>query len=125
MKLRVLIVEDAEPMTIVLQHILTEIGLEVVGIADTGEKAVDMAKTLQPDLITLDTVLPDIIGIDVLKSVKRFGITSKVIFISAAGSHKLIEEAMEAGADAYLLKPINADKIERKIKEVFETKHIN
>lgn len=119
MKLRVLIVEDAEPMTIVLQHILTEIGLEVVGIAETGEKAVDMAKTLQPDLITLDTVLPDIIGIDVLKSVKRFGIKSKVIFISAAGSHKLIEEAMEAGADAYLLKPINADKIDSKIKEIF------
>lgn len=118
MKLKALIVEDALPMTIVLEHTLNEIGLEVVGKAETGEEAIKLALELKPDIITLDTVLPDIIGTKVLKEMRSKGVESKVIFISAAGSNALIEEAMEAGADSYLLKPINAEKLEEKIKEI-------
>lgn len=118
MKLKALIVEDAIPMTIVLEHTLNEIGLEVVGKAATGEEAIKLASELQPDIITLDTVLPDIIGIEVLKKIRENGVKSKVIFISAAGSHALIDEAMAAGADSYLLKPITAEKLEEKIKAI-------
>lgn len=118
MNLKALIVEDAEPMTIVLEHTLKEIGLNVVGKAATGEEAIKLAIELKPDIITLDTVLPDIIGIEVLKQMRKNGVNSKVIFISAAGSHALIEQAMEAGANSYLLKPINAEKLKEKIEEV-------
>ncbi len=113
-----LIVEDAIPMTIVLEHTLKEIGLDVIGKAATGEEAIKLAVEHEPDIITLDTVLPDIIGIEVLKQMRKQGIQSKVIFISAAGSHTLIDQAMDAGADSYLLKPINAEKLSEKIKEV-------
>ena len=117
MKLTALIVEDAEPMTIVLEHTLKEIGLDVVGKAATGDEAIRLAIQLKPDIITLDTVLPDIIGIDVLKQMRKNGVESKVIFISAAGSHALIDQAMDAGADDYLLKPVNAEKLKEKILE--------
>ena len=120
MKLTALIVEDAAPMTIVLEHTLKEIGLEVVGKAATGADAIRLALELKPDIITLDTVLPDITGIEVLRVIKTKGITAKTIFISAAGSHFLIEEALEAGADSYLLKPINAEKLAQKIRELNE-----
>lgn len=89
-----------------------------MGTAKTGEEAIELAKSLQPDIITLDTVLPDMIGIDVLKSIKQEGLTSKIIFVSAAGSNKLIEQALDAGADDYLLKPVNAEKIKEKINQL-------
>lgn len=118
MKLTALIVEDAIPMTIVLEHTLSQIGIEVVGKADTGKAAIELAQELKPDIITLDTVLPDIIGIEVLKKIKEMEIESKIIFISAAGSHQLINQAMEEGADSYLLKPLNAEKLKEKISEL-------
>lgn len=116
--MKAIIVEDSEPMIIVLEHTLKEIGVDVVGKAQTGKEAIELAIALQPDIITLDTVLPDIIGIEVLKALKKSNVTSKVIFISAAGSELLIEEALKAGADDYLLKPINAEKIKEKINSL-------
>jgi two-component system chemotaxis response regulator CheY len=120
MKQKVLIVEDAEPMTIVLEHTLTELGLEVIAKTASGIEAVKLAEELNPDFITLDTVLPDLLGIEVLKQIKAKSIKSKIIFISAAGSHKLIEEAINEGADSYLVKPLKTDELKKTIDSLNE-----
>tara|TARA_B110000211_G_C14088285_1_gene557708 strand:- start:1346 stop:1708 length:363 start_codon:yes stop_codon:yes gene_type:complete len=118
MKQSVIIVEDAAPMTIVLEHTLTELGLEVVAKTTSGIEAVKLAEELKPDFITLDTVLPDLLGIEVLKQIKSKNIKSKIIFISAAGSHQLIEEAINEGADSYLVKPLKTDELKALIKKL-------
>ena len=70
MELSVLIIEDAEPMSLVLNHLFSELNFKNIYSATTGSDALEIALTKKPDLITIDTVLPDMTGIDVLKIIK-------------------------------------------------------
>ena len=65
---RVLIVDDAAFMRMMLKDILTKNGYEVVGEAENGAKAVEKYKEVTPDLVTMDITMPEMDGISALKS---------------------------------------------------------
>ncbi len=109
MALSVLIVDDSEPVVLVLKHILAASGFNVVGSAGTCEEALQKALALQPDVITLDTILPDELGVDLIKRFNTEGVRSKVIFISGTGSDDIVKKAMDNGAVDYILKPIQTE----------------
>ncbi len=102
---RILVVDDAAVMRFMLSKILTAGGYEVVGESATGADAVKKYKTLKPDLVTMDLTMPEVSGINALKAIRSFDPEAKVIICSAMGQRILINEAMQAGAMDFIIKP--------------------
>ncbi len=107
----VLIVDDSIYSRSTIRNVLSDAGYTIVGEANQGELAIDMASQLMPDLITLDNVMPDMMGFDVLKALNASKVKSKVIFVSAVGQQTVINKALEMGAVDYLAKPFTDEKL--------------
>ena len=120
MKKTVLIVDDSMYMRSMIKDALTTAGYDVIGEAENGENAIDMALELIPDLITLDNILPDMIGIDILHVLKKDEkISSKIVMISAVGQESVVQEALEIGAESYIVKPFTESDLIEKINKIF------
>jgi two-component system chemotaxis response regulator CheY len=111
MKNRILIVDDSFYMRTMLKNMLTDAGYEVVGEAANGQQALEMTNATNPDLITLDVILPDNTGLDVLKGIRQVNPTVKVVMCSAVGQEVIVNEALESGASAYIVKPFSEEKV--------------
>ena len=71
MAVRVLVVDDAAFMRMMVKDILTKNGYEVVGEAENGMKALEKYQELKPDLITMDITMPEMDGISAVKEIKK------------------------------------------------------
>ncbi|UOR07354.1 response regulator [Hymenobacter aerilatus] len=111
MKNRILIVDDSFYMRTMLKNMLSDAGYEVVGEAANGQQALEMAAATRPDLITLDVILPDNTGLDVLKGIREDQPDVKVVMCSAVGQEVIVNEALESGATAYIVKPFSEEKV--------------
>jgi two-component system chemotaxis response regulator CheY len=107
----VLIVDDSMYMRSLIKTTLEAEGFEIIGEADNGETAIDMAVELNPDLITLDNILPDMMGLEILKILKEEKIPSKVIMISAVGQQTVVNKGIELGALEYIRKPFTSEDL--------------
>ncbi len=117
--MNILIVDDSEYMRSQINDALTDAGYNVVGQAETGEQAIDMALDLKPDLITLDFILPDMIGTYVLKVLKgKEKIDSHIIIVSGVAKQSAIDHGMEAGAADYIVKPFTTQCIVDSIQKL-------
>jgi DNA-binding response OmpR family regulator len=97
---------------------LRRLGLEVV-TAITGKIAVARAEEHGPDLILCDVMLPDMDGFDVCRELRQLdGISqTPIIFVSSVSSEKHMDRGIEAGANDYLVKPLNADDIKSLVEQ--------
>jgi AmiR/NasT family two-component response regulator len=111
---RVLIVEDDSLVSEMIQGLLEKMWYVVVGRASKGLQAVEMAKSTQPDVILMDIKLPDIDGLEVTQRINE-SCPTPVVVLTAYDTPELIERASAVGVGAYLVKPPNADEIERAI----------
>lgn len=117
---RILVVDDSYYMRTILKNMIIDAGYNVVDEAANGQDAISMAKKEQPDLITLDLILPDNSGLDVLKKIKEDNPGIHVIVVSAVGQENIVQQALEIGAAAYIVKPFEEQKVVETIKEVLE-----
>ena len=111
MNKRILIVDDSFYMRTMLRNILTDAGYEVAGEAATGQQAMQLARDVRPDLVTLDVILPDNTGLDVLKGLRSEQPDLKIIMVSAVGQDVIVNEARAAGAGDYLVKPFSEERV--------------
>jgi response regulator NasT len=102
--LRVLIAEDEALIRLDLKEMLEEEGYSVVGEAADGQQAIDLAVSLQPDLVILDVKMPVLDGISAAERVAADHI-APVVILTAFSQRELVERARDAGAMAYLVKP--------------------
>ena len=102
---RILVVDDAAYMRLMLKKIIIDAGHEVVGEAGNGEEAVTKFKELSPDLTTLDITMPVQDGLDALKEIMEIDPTARVIMCSAYGQQPKVVECMKAGALDFVVKP--------------------
>lgn len=119
MKLRVLIVDDAIFMRKMISDILIENGMEIVGEADTGAKAIEKYAELRPDLVTMDIIMPEMNGIDAVRKIIDSDAQAKIVMCSALGQQALVQEAIAAGAKDFLIKPFNAARVVEVIAKIF------
>ncbi len=119
MKKNVLIVDDSFYMRTLIKDTLEGAGFQVIGMAENGEEAIDLAFSLRPDIITLDNNLPDMIGTDILHVYAEEGLPSKVIMVSANGHESIIREGLSQGAKAYLLKPFTGEELLTELNKLF------
>ena len=104
MSLRVVIAEDEAIIRMDLRETLEEEGYVVVGETGRGDKAVELVRDLQPDLVILDVKMPGIDGLEaagIITAEKLCG----VLILTAFSQREVIEQARDAGALAYLVKP--------------------
>jgi DNA-binding NarL/FixJ family response regulator len=103
--IRVLLVDDHELLRAGLRSRLErEPGIAIVGEADTAERAVLMARKLQPDLILLDMLLPRKSGADVIPELANVAPDAKVLVVSSQAAPSSVRRALSAGASGYLPK---------------------
>ena len=102
--LKVLVVEDEALIRMDLAEMLTEEGYVVAGEAGDGEQALELARRLHPDLVIMDIKMPKMDGITAATSIVEERI-APVVMLTAFSQRELIEQARDAGAMAYLVKP--------------------
>ena len=115
---RILIVDDAAFMRMMIKDILTKNGFEVVGEAADGREAVEKYKELSPDLVTMDITMPEMDGVSALKEIKQINANAKVIMCSAMGQQAMGIDAIQAGAKDFIVKPFQADRVIDAIQKV-------
>lgn len=108
---RILIVDDAMFMRIVLRRILEQGGYEVVGEAANGIEAIEKYKELKPDLVTMDITMPDMTGMAAVKVIKEMDCNAKVIMCSAMGQNAMVVQALKNGALDFIIKPLQASAV--------------
>ena len=102
---RVLIVDDAANLRELLKLLLEiEDDFEVVGTAADGQQAVAAAEALQPDLVLLDLAMPVMDGLQALPQLRALVPAARIVIFSGFEHQALAEEALQAGADAYIEK---------------------
>ena len=119
--IRVLVADDHPAYRRGLALMLTEVDdLEVVGSADTGAVAVEMARALAPDVVLMDLRMPDLDGIEATRRIKRLaaGPVPAVVVLTMFDDDESVFTAMRAGARGYLLKGADQDEIVRAIGAV-------
>ncbi|OYN89845.1 ANTAR domain-containing response regulator [Parenemella sanctibonifatiensis] len=109
-KPRVLVAEDEALIRLDLVELLTENGYEVVGQASDGEAAVQMAEDLEPDLVVMDVRMPKMDGITAADKITDQRI-APVVMLTAFSQRDLVQQACEAGAMAYVVKPFDASDV--------------
>jgi two-component system chemotaxis response regulator CheY len=116
MKKRILVVDDAAVIRLMLTKILSCDEYEVVGEAVNGSDAVQKYQDLQPDLVTMDITMPDMDGIKAVQAIKQIDPNAKVIMCSAMGQKMMVLEAIEAGAANFIVKPFDEVKVKEVVK---------
>ena len=115
---KVLIVDDAAFMRMMIKDILEKNDFEIVGEANNGVVAVDMYKKEKPDVVTMDITMPDMDGIEAVKQIKGFDPNAKIIMCSAMGPQSMVMDAIRAGAKDFIVKPFQAERVLEAIKKV-------
>ena len=115
---KVLIVDDAAFMRMMIKDILEKNNFEVGGEASNGLMAVDLYKKEKPDVVTMDITMPDMDGIEAVKEIKAFDPNAKIIMCSAMGQQSMVMDAIKAGARDFIVKPFQADRVLEAINKV-------
>jgi len=106
---RVVVAEDESLIRMDIVETLREHGFDVVGEAGDGEVAIALAADLKPDVVVMDIKMPNLDGISAAKAISALQIP--VVLLTAFAQRELFEQAAEAGAMAYVLKPFNPNDL--------------
>ena len=115
---KVLVVDDAAFMRMMIKDILQKNGFEVIGEGSNGIQAVELYKQEKPDVVTMDITMPDMDGIEAVKQIKAFDPNAKIIMCSAMGQQSMVMDAIKAGARDFIVKPFQADRVLEAINKV-------
>lgn len=119
-----LVVEDFEDSRFMMRRLLEMAGYSVVEASD-GEQAVELAVQKRPALILMDLSLPKLDGLAATRQIRRQEGVGKVpiVAVSAHDSPESRTEAMEAGCDEYVTKPIDFDRLDELLKRLLPKEH--
>jgi len=106
---RVVVAEDESLIRMDIVETLREHGFDVVGEAGDGEVAIELVADLKPDVVVMDIKMPNLDGISAAKAISALHIP--VVLLTAFAQRELFEQAAEAGAMAYVLKPFNPNDL--------------
>lgn len=120
-KIRILVADDHPVVRDGLVAMLgTQPDFEVVGESINGREAVDMAQSLQPDVIFLDLEMPELDGVDALRKMRTANPNIKVIVFTAFDTDERILAAVQAGAQGYMLKGAPRDEVFQAVRVVHQ-----
>lgn len=113
--MRVLVVEDYDPLRVATAKALREAG-HMVDTAPDGEEALTLGRTERYDVIVLDLMLPKVDGLTVLHTLRADGVASHVLILTARDDVQDRIRGLDAGADDYLVKPFSMGELVARIR---------
>lgn len=123
--IRIVLVDDHQMVRVGLKTLLENFPkLVIVGEAATAAEALEVVPRLVPNVVLLDIRLPDGSGLDVCRKLHQTLPSIRVLMLTSYYTDDMVMDAIEAGAEGYLLKELNADFLVRSIFEVMEGKSI-
>jgi two-component system chemotaxis response regulator CheY len=117
---KVLIVDDATIIRLMLKKMLSRYGVVVVGEALDGEEAVRMYDALQPDFVTMDITMPNLDGITATSRILSKDPEARIIMVSALGQERKVKEAIGAGAMDFIVKPLKEERLISSVRRVLQ-----
>ena len=118
MKNKILIVDDAMLMRIMLRDIFEANSFHVVGEADDAEQALQIYKETHPDLVTMDITLTSSSGIDAITMILDYDRDARIIVISALEQRNVVMEALRVGAKDFIIKPFEEGRVIESVRDV-------
>lgn len=119
MTIRVLIVDDHHVVRRGLAFFLrTQKGIDIIGEGANGKEAVELAKSLKPDVILMDLVMPEMNGVEATKIIKKENPNIHIMMLTSFSDQDHVIPALEAGASGFQLKDIQPDELVASIKKI-------
>jgi two-component system chemotaxis response regulator CheY len=114
-----LIVDDSKVIRMVARKILQELNFETMEAAD-GKEALDACKRKMPNAVLLDWNMPVMSGIEFLRELRKMpgGQSPVVVFCTTENDIEHIQEAIEAGANEYIMKPFDSEIVRLKFSQI-------
>ncbi|ALK04873.1 MAG: chemotaxis protein CheY [Methanosarcina sp. 795] len=117
---RVMIVDDAEFMRMIIRDILLMHGHEVVAEVGDGEEAIQTYLEVKPDIVLMDIIMPDMDGREALQKLLTVDPEAKIVMCSCLGQQALITESMKIGAMGFIVKPFEPNGMLDVIRKIAE-----
>ncbi|MGE5654550.1 MAG: response regulator [Bacillota bacterium] len=111
MAARILVVDDAAFMRMMIKEILGKNGFQVVGEAENGLQAIARYQELTPDLVTMDITMPELNGIQAVREIRKLNPNARIVMCSAMGQQAMVIDAIQAGARDFIVKPFQPDRV--------------
>lgn len=119
----IVLADDNDAFREVTGHLLERAGYSVVSVKN-GAQALEAISRNKPDLVLLDIMMPDVDGIEVLRRIREQDPLLGVVMVTAFGSEEIAVKALTAGADDYLIKPLDYQETFIKVERVLEGSHL-
>lgn len=120
MSIKIIIADDHKIMRDGLRNLLKkQIDMEIIGEADNGKKAVEMAREMEPDVIIMDIAMPELNGIEATRQILDDNPTIKIVALSMHSKRQFIIEILKAGASGYLLKDCAFEELAKAVRVVY------
>jgi len=107
----ILIIDDAEFMRVMLRDIIEDMGCTVVGEAGDGGPAIERYRKTRPDLVLMDITMPTMDGTRALEAIRSEDPEAVVVMISALGQKDQVLEAIKLGAQDFIIKPFDHERV--------------
>lgn len=118
MPLRILLADDHAIVREGFKALLERAGFEVVGEAEDGHQAIELAGKLHPDIAVLDVAMPILNGIDASRGIRKVSDQTKIILLTMHSHKKFVTESLRAGVRGYVIKSAAANELLQAIRTV-------
>lgn len=115
---KILLVDDAAFMRMMLKTTLTQAGYTDIFEAEDGVKAVELYNAEKPDLVFMDITMPNKDGLETLKEIKASDPKATVVMCSAMGQETMVMDAIKSGAKDFIVKPFKPERILSTVKKI-------
>ena len=121
-QVKILIIDDDEGMTEILSLLLNPASSDII-TANSGKDGIELVKKFSPDVVILDLMMPGMNGWQVTKAIRTFS-DMPILILSAIDSPGLVAEALDAGADDYLTKPVSSGTLIARINKILRRSRV-
>ena len=115
---KILLVDDAAFMRMMVKDTLTKNGYNEIFEAADGVQAVEKFEEVNPDLVIMDITMPNMDGLQALKVIKSKHPDASVVMCSAMGQEAMVIEAIKSGAKDFIVKPFKPDRVIKTVKTI-------
>ena len=117
---KVLLVDDEEEVRNAIEQRINweELGFEVIGKAQNGVKAMEIAEKLQPDVVITDIKMPYMNGLELARNLKEENPGVRILILTGFDEFEYAKEAVHLEIEEYILKPVNANELSECLKRL-------
>ncbi|MCI8886000.1 MAG: response regulator [Dorea sp.] len=115
---KILLVDDAAFMRMMLKNTLTQAGYTDLIEAEDGVKAVEAYTAEKPDLVFMDITMPNKDGLETLKEIKAMDPGATIVMCSAMGQETMVMDSIKSGAKDFIVKPFKPERVLSTVKKI-------